>query len=194
MNKFFLLVIFSFVTTTANYAQEVVLKTNILYGAVTYTPNLALEYGLGERTTINVSGGYNPWNMESTKNQGEKLAHWLIQPEFRYWTCEKFNGHFFGVHGNYARYNIGKKELPILLGEGSEKYRHEGSAYGVGITYGYVLNLSVRLALEFEIGLGYMRLDYDKYEAPKCGKLIGSESRNYYGPTKLGVTLAWAIF
>ena len=176
------------------YGQKVALKTNLLYGGVTYTPNLALEYGISKRMTLNLSGGYNPWNINNTVDKGEKLVHWLVQPEFRYWSCERFNGHFFGFHGTYSLYNIGGKEFPILLGTDSGQYRHEGSAYGGGLTYGYVLNLSMRFALEFEIGAGYMHLDYDKYYAYKCGKFIGHSSRDYFGLTKAGITLAWNIF
>ena len=41
-------------------AQDVAVKTNLLYGVYTYTPNLGLEVGLGKRTTLDISGGYNP--------------------------------------------------------------------------------------------------------------------------------------
>lgn len=27
-------------------------------------------------------------------------------PEFRYWLCERYNGHFFGLHSGYVFYNI----------------------------------------------------------------------------------------
>ncbi|MFR7875400.1 MAG: DUF3575 domain-containing protein [Butyricimonas paravirosa] len=40
---------------------------------------------------------YNPW-----KWSGIKFKHWLVQPELRYWLCDQFSGHFFGVHTFYA--------------------------------------------------------------------------------------------
>ena len=42
-------------------AQDIAIKTNLLYGAYTYTPNLSLEVGLGKRSTLDLGGGYNPW-------------------------------------------------------------------------------------------------------------------------------------
>ncbi len=36
-----------------------------------------------------------------------RFKHWMVQPEARYWLCEKFNGHFLGVHAHYADYNVG---------------------------------------------------------------------------------------
>jgi hypothetical protein len=41
-----------------------------------------------------------------TEEVRRKFKHWMIQPEARYWFCEKFNGHFFGVHFLAAGYNI----------------------------------------------------------------------------------------
>ena len=193
MNRFLLTTICMLVFSYS-YAQKLAIKTNVLYGAATYTPNLALEYGLGDRTTINISGGYNPWNLNNNLNKGYKLAHWVVQPEFRYWSCERFNGHFFGVHATYSIYNIGGKKLPMLFGKDSEKYRYKGSAYGGGFTYGYLLNITPRFALEFEIGAGYLHLNYDQYYAFKCGSFIKTDSRNYFGITKMGATLVFNLF
>ena len=44
-------------------AQDIAIKTNLLYGGYTYTPNLSLEIGLGKRSTLDLGGGYNPWNL-----------------------------------------------------------------------------------------------------------------------------------
>ena len=192
-SSFFLLFALTIFSEIA-YSQNVAVKTNLLYGALTYTPNLAIEIGLGKRTTLNISGGLNYWNMNNTVDTGKKIAHWIVQPEFRYWTCQRFNGHFFGVNAAYSLYNLGGRELPILLGKYSELYRYNGSAYGGGLSYGYMVNLTPRFALEFEIGAGYMHLDYNKFHAFKYGKFIGRDSHDYFGVTKAGVTLVWNLF
>ena len=67
-------------------------KTNTLYWLTT-TINIGAEIGLGKNTTIDLLGTYNPWSFGDNK----KIKHWLVQPEFRYWTCERFNGHFWGL-------------------------------------------------------------------------------------------------
>lgn len=189
-----LITIITLIIVSVNYtaAQGVVgIKTNLLYGGVTLTPNLGAEIGLGRRTTLDVVAGYNPWN---AKNAGaKKLAHFIVQPEFRYFLCERFNGHFFGVHALYSQYNISRHELPMLLGKGSKDFRFQGSAYGGGVSYGYQLMLGTHWNLEFEIGVGYARLNYDKYNCGKCGTKIESAHKNYFGPTKLGISLIYII-
>ena len=84
-------------------AQDIAVKTNLLYWA-TSTPNIGFEFGLGKRTTLDLVGGYNPWTLN--KDDNKKIKHWMVMPEFRYWLCERFNGHFFGIHTGFAEYNI----------------------------------------------------------------------------------------
>lgn len=176
------------------YSQDnVAIKTNLLYGAGAFTPNIGVEVGLGRHTTLDVSGGYNWFNLNGAKHNNKKLVHWLIQPEFRYFLCERFNGHFFGAHLLYSQYNIGGHKLPMLFGKDSKNFRYQGYSYGIGISYGYQLILSKRWNLEFNIGAGYMRMEYDKYDRAKCGDFIGCQSRNYFGLTKAGVTLIFLI-
>lgn len=175
-------------------AQDVAVKTNLLYGVYTYTPNLGLEIGLGKRTTLDISGGYNPWNLKGSADNNKKAVHWLVEPEFRYWLCERFNGHFFGIHALGSQFNIAQHNLPMLLGKGSDKYRYEGWAVGAGVSYGYQLLLGKRWSVEFTLGVGYAQLNYDKYDCPKCGEKIESgKTKNYFGPTKAGISLIFII-
>ena len=105
MKKVILSLAFAAIALSAG-AQRVVLKNNVVYDALA-TPNLGIELGLGRATTLDISGNYNPFE----KSSGKMFKHWLIQPEFRYWLCERFNGHFFGLHGLGGEYNIAKMIL-----------------------------------------------------------------------------------
>ena len=87
-------------------AQDIAIKTNLLYGGYTYTPNLSLEIGLGKRSTLDLGGGYNPWNLDGTAENNKKLVHWLGEIEYRYWLCQRFSGHFLGVHVLGSQYNM----------------------------------------------------------------------------------------
>lgn len=49
-------------------AQDVAVKTNLLYWATT-TPNLGMEIGLGKQTTLDIVGGYNPWTLDKAENK-----------------------------------------------------------------------------------------------------------------------------
>ena len=182
-----LLISFQYVT----YAQKVALKTNLLYGAYTFTPNLGLEIGTSHKTTLDISGGYNPWNLDA---KGEKKAvHWLAEAEYRYWLCQRFNGHFFGIHALGTQYNINGKNLPMLLGKSSSDYRFEGYAIGGGISYGYQWLLGNHWNLEASIGVGYARMSYDKFTCKACGSKIGHENRNYLGPTRAAISVIYII-
>lgn len=165
------------------YLPVFALKTNALYLATT-TPNLGLEFGLSKKFTLDISGNYNPWTFSDNK----KLKHWLVQPELRYWTCERFNGHFFGIHGHYAEYNVGGiKQL------GLKDYRYQGNLYGGGISYGHHWILGNHWSIEAEIGVGYAHLDYDKYRCEKCGTKIKEDTKDYWGPTKVAISFIYVI-
>ncbi|MEG1660507.1 MAG: DUF3575 domain-containing protein [Bacteroides sp.] len=190
MNRLKTMIVFLLLPFFYSAAQGVVgLKTNLLYGAVTFTPNLGVEIGLGKRTTLDLSAGYNPWNADGES----KIAHFIVQPELRYFLNERFNGHFFGVHALYSQYNIKGHSHPMLFGKGSRDYRYEGNALGAGVSYGYQLLLGTHWNLEFELGAGYARLDYGKYNCGKCGTKIATVHKNYFGPTKAGVSLIYII-
>lgn len=117
----------------------------------------------------------------------------MAQAEFRYFLCERFNGHFFGVHAIGGKYNIAGYELPLLFGKGSKDFRFEGSTLGAGISYGYQLVMGKHWNLEFNIGVGYANMRYDKYNCSKCGDGLGTFTRHYFGPTKAGISLIYII-
>jgi len=163
--------------------QNVAIKSNLLYD-ITTTFNVGTEISLSPKWTLDISANYNPWQFSKNK----KIKHVLIQPEARYWLCEKFYGHFIGTHLHYAKFNFGGiKQL------GLKDYRYEGDLYGAGISYGYHFLLNNRLILETSIGIGYAHLKYGKYECQKCGEKIKNDRRNYFGPTKISISLVYLI-
>lgn len=170
-------------------AQKWVVKTNLLYDA-TSTMNLGTELGLGNRTTLELAGNYNPW----TFSDNHKMKHWMVQPEFRLWRCQRFSGSFWGVHTHYARYNWGGM-LPwnITPSRTMKENRYEGWAVGGGISYGYHWIIGKRWGMEATIGLGYAYLKYDKYRCETCGEKLGEGTKHYVGPTKAGISLIYFI-
>jgi hypothetical protein len=181
--------------TVQAYGQErVALKTNLLYGAGAFAPNLGAEVAVGARTSLDLSASYNWFNLDGAKNNNQKLVHWIVQPEFRYFLSERFNGHFFGVHALYTQYNIGGHKLPMLFGKESKNFRHEGNALGAGISYGYQLPLAKRWKAEFNLGVGYMHMNYDQYNCVNCGQLNKQgQVKSYFGPTKAAISILYII-
>lgn len=182
------------IVTSLAASSQVAVKTNVLYDATT-TPNLGVEFAINRKNTLNVTYGYNPW----TFNDGRKLKHWVLQPEFRWWLCTAFNGSFIGVHAMTGQFNAAKVNIPIpgafFAGDNLQKmardYRVEGVFGGVGATYGYQWILSRHVNIEAEAGVGYNHVVYRQYPCATCGKRIKSASTNYVGLTKLGLSILY---
>ena len=169
-------------------AQNVAIKNNLLYD-VTLTPNLGLEFALGPKATLDISGGYNPFKFSDHK----QWKHWLVQPEYRYWVCEKFNGSFWGFHAHGGEFSFAKVKLPFGMLKQLRDYRYEGYFIGGGVSYGYHLILSKRWGLEATLGAGYTYINYSKFPCPECGDRLKSAGYNYLGITKAGISLIYII-
>ncbi|GHV49428.1 hypothetical protein FACS1894181_08340 [Bacteroidia bacterium] len=226
----------------AAWAQTIAVKTNLLYDATTtinlgleaavapkWTIELPFNYNPWQfpKDRLVLAPGATPSNpvfeyenggtgtdvsLAKTRTVERKFKHWMIQPEARYWFCEKFNGHFMGLHFLAAGYNIGgintfgigglygmgdvKDEKYIFnTTTGSDKldYRYEGVAYGGGISYGYHWILNTHWSIEATVGVGYIYQDYKKYDCPVCGKHTDTVQQGRVAPTKAGVSLIYII-
>jgi hypothetical protein len=120
----------------------------------------------------------------------KKRVYWIARPEFRYWLCERFNGHFFGVHLFYGQYNVSNHDIPLLF---DKRYRYEGSTLGAGISYGYNLTIARRWGVEFTVGIGAARMKYRKYACRLCEEGYTSRDNVYFGPTRAGITLTYIL-
>ncbi len=170
-------------------AQDMALKTNLLYWGTT-TPNLSWELGLGKKTSIELTGAFNPWTLKKETNK--KIKHWMVMPEFRYWFCERFNGHFLGLHTGYAFYNVSGVRIPFEP-KHTKDHRYQGWATGAGLAYGYSWVLGSRFNIEATLGIGYIFTKYDKFDCATCGKFRGSQDKHYFGPTKAAVSIIYNI-
>ncbi len=163
-------------------------KTNLLFDATT-TINLAPEFRLGGKTSLEIPLNWNPWQL----GNGRQWRHYMAQPELRVWTRHAFRGHFFGLHGHYAFYNIGN--LPKPFSPWMQAHRVQGTAMGVGLSYGCRWNIDKcgRWSMEATVGVGYAHLDYESYECNNCQKYDGKTKKNYFGPTKIGLNIVYNI-
>jgi opacity protein-like surface antigen len=166
-----------------NTTPVLTINSNLLYDATT-SMNLGLEFKLNERLTLKLPVTYNPWTFKENK----KFKFIWTQPELRWWLCEAFSGHFFGLHGHYAQFNVGSVGTDYM-----KKHRYEGDLYGGGISYGYQFYLAPRWSLEASIGVGYAHMEYDVYKCETCGEFIKSEKKDYFGPTQAGISLIYII-
>lgn len=172
-------------------AQDFALKSNLLYDA-TATINIGAEVGLSPRWTLDVSGNFNGWTMSHER----RWKHWMLQPEARYWFCQRFGGHFLGMEAHGGQFNVGGLNNSIhFLGTHVSRLsdeRFQGWFVGGGVTYGYAWMLGRHWNLEAEIGLGYSYTRYDTYQCVGCGKKTEEDRHhNYYGPTKAALSLVY---
>lgn len=167
---------------------SIAIKSNLLYDATT-TLNFGAEFGLGKKTTFEVPLNLNLWSFSDDK----RLKHWFVQPELRFWSCEVFNGFFWGIHAHGGQFNVGGLKLPFGAFPTLEDHRYEGYFYGGGLGLGYQWILGKRWNLELGVGAGYARIHYDKFRCEHCGEKLKSEVKNYIGPDRVAVSLIYII-
>ena len=182
-------ILFLFVTLFAStllYSQVVGVKTNLVMDAMKMI-NLGAEVGLSKKLTLDLYANYNPW-----KYKDQKMMKMLaIQPELRYWFCDKFNGHFVGFHVHGGVYQAAAINMPWGIWPELEDHRFKGHFYGAGISYGYQWILAKHWNLEGNIGVGYARVKYEQFECKSCGEKVSEGHKNYVGPTKAAISLIY---
>ena len=194
MNRIILLLaIFVTGMTQELQAQKAAIKTNLLSDAF-MNINLGTEIGLAPRWTLDLTGQFNGW----TLSHNRRWKHWAAQPEARYWFCDRFGGHFFGMHAHGGYYNIGGFDGRLnLLGTDARKLkdaRFQGWFVGGGVAYGYAWVLGRYWNLEMEFGFGYSYTRYDQFRCVGCGKSEKTNQPHHYiGPTKAAVNLVYVF-
>lgn len=172
-------------------AQVVGIKTNLLYDAL-LSPTLGFEFGLAPKWSLDVSGTVNLWEVND-----KRWKQWMVQPEARFWFCQRFSGSFLGIHAIGGQYNFGHLNFGgrNFLGTDLkylEDHRLQGWMAGAGIAYGYSWILDKHWNIEAELGIGWIFTKYDAFNCEGCGKKIEEDvPHNYYGPTKAAVNLIY---
>ena len=107
------------------------------------------------------------------------------------------------IYISISHYYMGEKKawyLGAMFKTGQFNYKlsetgKQGDLMGGGITAGYQMWLNKVLTLDFNLGLGYLNADYEKYEVIDGVRVRrGNETKDWWGPTNAGVTLVWKLF
>ena len=158
---------------------EISLRANLLRWA-TLTPDLGVEWRICPSWGIAVNGSWTSW---SWNDKDRRYALWEVAPEIRYYMGEK-KAWYLGAMFKAGQFNYKLSETG-----------KQGDLMGGGITAGYQLRLNKALALDFNLGLGYLNADYEKYEVIDGVRVRrGNETKNWWGPINAGVTLVWKLF
>lgn len=161
-------------------------RTNLLYDAL-LLPTLGVEWRVNPGLGIKLDGSTAGWS----GNEGERMKMWLLNPEVR-WYLLGDKRFYTGVSGNFGEYNIYKYPLGSLF---SKDTGYQGKMWGAGLTVGYQLFLSRNFSLDFNLGLGYTRFDYESFQIIDGTRVYKDKdkSKNFWGPTQAGVSLVWTI-
>ena len=152
-----------------------------------------VESGAGGKGGAQVYDGLGAFVESLDVLRQQEWRHLRVQPEYRYWICRPFGGHFLGLHASYTRFNAGGVNLPFGLWPKLEDQRVQGNEWAVGLGYGYHWILSRHWSLEAELGLGYSFADFDAYECRKCGDKLEERTTHRFVPTKLSVSFIYVF-
>ena len=149
--------------------------------------SMGMEFALKPRTTVEVYGTIRPWKeTESGVNK-----HWAMQAQYRLWTCQKFNGFYWGPYLHAGEYNISNASLPFGLLKGLKSHRYEGWMIGGGIGCGYQYAVSKHWNVGAELGLGYTYFRSKKFDCGVCSTFHGYDNYNYWLFTKGSVYISY---
>ena len=155
------------------------LRANLLRWT-TLTPDLGLEWRICPSWGIAVNGSWTSWTWS---DKDRRYALWEVAPEVRYYVGEK-KAWYLGAMFKTGQFNYKLSETG-----------KQGDLMGGGITAGYQLRLNKALTLDFNLGLGYLNADFEKYEVIDGVRVrCGNETKDWCGPINAGVTLVWKLF
>ena len=155
------------------------LRANLLRWA-TLTPDLGVEWRICQSWGIAVNGSWTSWTWS---DKDRRYALWEVAPEVRYYMGEK-KAWYLGAMFKAGQFNYKISETG-----------KQGDLMGGGITAGYQLQLNKALALDFNLGLGYLNADFENYEVIDGVRVRrGNETKDWCGPINAGVTLVWKLF
>lgn len=167
-------------------AQMFAVGTDALADAL-MAPNISLEMVTGERTTLGLHAlaTVKPWWEKDVK----KVV--AIQPEYRYFFSGRpMHKQFVGLAGVAGIYDLTWKGKV-----------YDGMAGGIGLTFGYVFNLTDRFNIDCHAGFGAILykqkeyFEYDNYDADYSvnGKVRTNASGYFLLPTRIGVSLSYIL-
>ncbi len=161
-------------------------RTNLLYDAF-LLPTLGVEWRASRSVGIKLDGSYSHWGDE----HGRVQKMWLVSPEVRWYLLDS-KRFYVGAGANIGEANIYKGMLGSLL---SKDTGYQGKFYGGGLTVGYQLRLNSSLSLDFNLGLGCTRFEYDTFRVVDQVRVYRTENltKNLWGPTQAGINLIWTI-
>lgn len=156
-------------------------KTNALY-LLAGVANAGVEARLADRFSFDMPVVFSPYTIKNNY----RVRALALQPEFRFWFKEFTDGHFVGINGNFAWFNV-------ALSNNNRYQDPNRPLMGASISYGYAWKILPCLSLEFTVSAGYANIHYDVFYNVENGIQYNSGVKNYWGLTKAGINLVYII-
>ena len=163
------------VKKSRNFATSLQARTNLLYWLAA-TPNLGIEWRPRLNLGFSMNGAWSHWTLNSEERQHRV---WMLQPELRFYfganNCWFVGGEFHAGEFNFKFSDTG----------------YQGDAIGGGLMFGYRMYLSRLLDLDFSLGLGCTRIEYESYFRSN-GYMVKQNSglvKDVWGPSQAGISL-----
>ena len=165
------------------------LKTNGLYDLALF-PNIGIELQTPQGIAFQVDAMGAWWNNAA---KDRSYSGYGLQAGARYYLGKKkgmktpYTGHHVGLFGLMATYDF-------KFGQTGYQSKNLDWTMGVGVSYGYRMPISKRMAVDFTAGLGYLRSKYAVYESSSAGYVTKAfRQLNWWGPTKLEAAIIWEL-
>ena len=151
-------------------------------------PNIEAELPIGKRFSLNGELMFPWWLFDGDKYCMQILSGGL---EGRYWLGNRekrkvLNGHFLGLYAGGGKYDLQW-----------DRNGYQGEFFiAAGISYGYAMSSARNLHLEFTLGVGVLRTDYEHYHAIDNHQTLLWQNNGRYtwlGPTKAKISFVWLL-
>lgn len=166
---------------TQGTGRFMAVKTNIAYDAVAIL-NAGFEIEVARHFTVEIPVIWSLWDWK--QDMGLRVV--AVQPEARYWFGRPGKGNAVGVNVGVGAYNFRHNDI---------RYQNTSGRplVSAAVSYTYSLPIDSRWAAEFSLAVGYANAEYNRYYNIDNGALINTKTRNYFGPTKLGISLSYRL-
>lgn len=170
------------------------IKTNMLYDLAA-VPNLGVEFYLGKNLSLSANYAHAWWDDEPNplywRYYGADVA-------FRWWfggqsRIKPLQGHHVGLNYQILTYDFMISETGIMAGVPGGNILDRAN-HIVALEYGYSVPIARRLNLDFTIAAGYhwgLFEEYNKLDDHYVWQ--ATKRRQYFGPTKVEISLVWLI-
>ncbi len=173
------------------YIPLAALKTNVLFDLATVL-NIEAEVPIGDRYSISGEWMFPWWQKEKSDWTLQMLsAHGAA----KYWfgdrtDMELLTGWSAGLYGGWGKYDL----------QFFEKDGVQGDFFNIGVQGAYAQRITRNIRIEYLLGIGFLRSDYQKYEKIRKTEFGDIKVVNYpweerrrslFGPTNAKISFVW---